>query len=268
MRIHTKRTMQVALVSGGLLLVGTGSASAAVAVDPGVADSPLDQLVTQPALHGVTDDLQAAQPLEQASTGLDLRHPAQALDAVLHTVPVHLFEQELAPSAEVVGDLPEHDLNAPLGSELAATDLPALPVAVPLTATPNTAPERATLMPVDGELPVLSALPVHGDVSGRPLDPEEGTRVTGLHTSAGLAEAAAPGRPPAEPTHDQRADTSAAGLPLLGGLLPNINGLLPTQAPALAGVPELASLNSLTHLAGSTPLTHGSRYNTGAVTAP
>ncbi|MEV6640596.1 hypothetical protein [Amycolatopsis sp. NPDC051371] len=31
---------------------------------------------------------------------------------------------------------------------------------------------------------------------------------------------------------------------------------------------RLASLTGLTQLAGSTPLTHGGRYNTGAVTAP
>ncbi|MEV7097294.1 hypothetical protein AB0M80_31015 [Amycolatopsis sp. NPDC051045] len=268
MRIHTKRTLQVALVSGGLLMVGTGSASAAEPVDPAAPASPLDQLLTTAGLHdvtdtvdGATDDLQATQPLQQAATGVDLQHPGQALDsvlpaaqrpapataapataAVLHTVPVHLFQHDLAPSAEVGGDLPEPNLNAPLGRELAATDLPALPATVPLTATPDTALDRATITPVDGPLPVL---PLHGAVSTQPLDPAAGTRVTGLHTSD-------------VSTDDQRADTPATTLPLLGGLLPSTNGVLPTQAPVLTGLSDLtrlASLTGLTKPAGSTPLT-------------
>ncbi|MGW5743166.1 hypothetical protein [Amycolatopsis sp. NPDC003861] len=98
MRIHTKRILQVALVSGGLLLVGAGSAAAA---------------------------------------GVELPQPAQAVDAVLpvaqalpaptvrYSVPASLLQH--VPSAEVDGDLTEPDLNAPLGSELTATGLPTLP---------------------------------------------------------------------------------------------------------------------------------------------
>ncbi|SFW60099.1 hypothetical protein [Amycolatopsis australiensis] len=232
MRIRTKRTLQIALVSGGLLMVGAGSASAAEpATDPGL-----------PGLTDTTGDL--AQVLDTV-----LPATTQQPTAVLHTVPVHLLQQEPAPSAEVDGDLPEQDLNAPLGSELAATDLPALPAIVPLTATPDTVPDRATITPVDGELPEV---PLHGTVSTQPLDPSAGTRVTGLHTSDVPAAA------------DQRADMPA--LPLVGGLLPS-TGLL----PALSGVPDLSrltSLGGLTQLAGSTPLTHGGRYNTGALTAP
>ncbi len=255
MRIQTKRTLQVALLSGGLLTVGTGSASAAETVDFGVPASSPDQPVTNPGLHGVadtvigaTDDLQAGQPVQQAATGVDLRQPIQALNAVLpaarqrpapvtdapapaavlHTVPVHLLQHDPAPSAEVSDDLPEQDLNAPLGSELAATDLPLLPAVVPPAATPDTVPDRATIVSADGRLPAM-------------------------------------------PTSDRRADAPAAGLPLLGGLLPSTNGVLPTRAPALNGlsdVTKLASLGGLTQLAGSTPLTHGGRYNTGAITAP
>jgi hypothetical protein len=242
MRIQTKRTLQVALASGGLLMVGAGSAPAAETVTPDVPASPLDQL------------------------GTDLRHPVPAADApapavVLHTVPVHLLQHELVPSAEVGGDLSEPDLNAPLGSELAATALPVLPVAVPLTATADTAPSRAAVTPVDGRLPVL---PLSGDVVTRPLDPGAGTRVTGLHTAAVPVQAVVP-------TQDRRADTPAATLPLLGGLTSSTNGVLPTRAPALNGlsdVTRLVSLTGLTQLAGSTPLTHGGRYNTGVVTAP
>ncbi|MGW4061946.1 hypothetical protein ACWEGE_26960 [Amycolatopsis sp. NPDC004747] len=218
MRIHTKRTLQVALVSGGLLMVGTGSASA------------LDGVTTP--VEGATGDLQVARPLEQAVTGVDA---ARTLGAVLHTVPADLFRQQPAPSAEVAGELPEQDLNAPLGRELGATELPVLPV--------------------DG------GLPVHGSVSTEPLDPEEGTRVTGLHTTDIPAEAAP----------EPRAGTPAAGLPLVGGLLPSTGGLLPTQAPALTGLSDLSQLTSLTgltQLAGSTPLNQGGRYNTGAATAP
>lgn len=198
MRIQMKRTLQVALVSGGLLLVGTGAASAAV------IDTPSQQ------------------------------RPAPATDApapLLHTVPLHLLQQEVAPSTEVSGDLPEHDLNAPLGSELTATEVPALPIAVPLTATADTASDQATITPVGG------GLPLHGTVSTQPLDPASGTHVNGLTTA-------------------ERADT---GLPLLGGLLP-------TQQ--LGGVTQLASLTGLTKLAGSTPLNQAGRYSTSAVTAP
>ncbi len=300
MRIQTKRTLQVALVSGGLLLVGAGGASAAETVTPDVPASPLDQIVTNPGLHGAadtvnsaTDDLQAAHTMQQTATGVDLQHPVQAITtvllpattpqqrpapatdapasaAVLHTVPVHLLQHELAPRPEVGGDLPEQDLNAPLGSELAATDLPVLPATGPLTATADTVPGRATVTPVDGQLPVL---PLRGDVSAQPLDPA-GTRVTSLNTPDAPTEAvqpAAPVQPTAVPIYNRRADIPAAGLPLLGGLLPNINGVLPTRAPALSGVSDvtqLASLTGLTQLAGSTPLTHGGRYNTSAVTAP
>jgi hypothetical protein len=293
MRIQTKRTIQVALVSGGLLMVGAAGAAAAETPAPGVPALALDQLVTNPVLNGVADTadhLQAAQA--QAGTGVDLGHPAQALTtvlpavtqqrpapataapasaAVLHTVPLHLLQQDPAPSAEVSGDLPEQDINAPLGSELAATDLPVLPATGPLTATADTVPGQATVTPVDGRLPVL---PLRGDVSTQPLDPGAGTRVTGVHTAAAPAEVvqpAAPVRPPAVPARDRRADTPSATLPLLGGLLPNTNGVLPTPSPASNGVSDLsqpASLAGLTQLAGSTPLNHGGHYNTGAVTAP
>jgi hypothetical protein len=280
MRIYTNRTLQVALVSGGLLMVGTGSASAAEPADPGAPASPVDQLAPTAGLHdvtdtvGATDALQAVQPLLQAVSGVDLQHPGQALGTVLpttqrpapaiaapapvaalHTVPVHLFQRELAPSAEIASDLPEQHLNAPLGQELAATDLPVLPATVPLTATADAAPDRAGITPVDGPLPVL---PLHGTFSTRPLDPAAGTRVTGLNTSD-------------VSTSDQRADTPASPLPLLGGLLAGTSEILPTQAPALNGltdVTQLASLAGLTKLVGSTPLTHSGRYNTGAVTAP
>lgn len=252
MRIQTKRTLQVALVSGGLLMVGIGSsASEAATVTPDVPVSPLDQLVA----NGAADDLQAAQSLQQPATGVYPRHPA----AVLHTVPTHLLQYAPAPSAEISGDLPEEDLNAPLGSELAATDLPVLPFTVPPTATAATELDRTTVSPVDGQLPVL---PLHGSVATQPLDPGAGTRVTGLRTSAartGAVQPPAPALPAAMPTYDPR----AAALPLLGGLLP----ILPMRAPALNGV-QPTSLTGLSQLAGSTPLTRSGRPNAGAVTAP
>ncbi|WP_410636410.1 hypothetical protein [Amycolatopsis sp. cmx-4-83] len=279
MRIQTKRTLKVALVSGGLLMLGTGVASAAETATPDVPASSLGQLAT--GLHGVADgvngasgDLQSARPLQQATPVADLQHPVQALGTVLptdtrqqrpgpvadapatatvlHTVPVHLFQHDLAPSADVDGDLPEQDLTAPLGSELAASDLPVLPVVLPLTATPGTLPGQAAVTPIVGQ---LAELPLRGDVSAQPLNPSAGTRVTGLRTSA------AP--------HGQRAD--AGTIPLLGGLLPSTGGILPTRMPGLTGVPDVAQLTSLaglTQLAGSTPLTHGGRYNAGALTSP
>jgi len=222
MRIQMKRTLQVALVSGGLLLVGAGGASAAD-----------------------VDTLPAA--AQQATPATEAPAPAP----LLHTVPVHLFQQEVAPSTEVTGELPEHDLNAPLGSELTATDVPVLPIALPLTATADTTPDSA---PDRTALPLEGGLPLHGTVTTQPLNPTAGTRVTGLSTS-----------------DSRRADAPAAGLPLLGTLLPSATGLLPTQVPALGGasdVTQLASLTGLTKLAGSTPLNQGGRYNTGAVTSP
>ncbi|MEV6622143.1 hypothetical protein AB0M83_14880 [Amycolatopsis sp. NPDC051106] len=262
MRIQTKRTLQVALASGGLLMVGGGSAFAAETVAPESSVSPLDQVVTNPGLHDAVDTVNGStdglQPLQEV-TGVDPRHPVQALKAVLpatpqanpaavlHAVPVHLLQRDPAPSAEVSGEQPEQDLNAPLGSELAATDLPMLPVAVPLTV----ASDLTTLTPVDGRLPV------RGTVTTQPLDPEAGTRVTGLHAAAPTETV--------QPVDEQRADTPAVGLPLVGGLLSSAN------LPALNGVPDvtrLTSLSGLTQLAGSTPLTRGGRYNTAAVTAP
>ncbi|WP_372669969.1 hypothetical protein [Amycolatopsis kentuckyensis] len=212
MRIQTKRTLQIALVSGGLLMVGAGVASASV-----------------------TDAELPAASQQRPAPAAEAPAPA----AVLHTVPLHLLQQEVTPSTEVTGDLPEHDLNAPLGSELAATELP---IALPLTATADTESDRTTT-PIDG------GLPLHGTVTTQPLNPTAGTRVTGLSTS-----------------DSPRADAPAAGLPLLGALLPSANGLLPTQA--LGGASDLTSLAGLTKLAGSTPLNQGGRYNTGAVTAP
>ncbi|MDQ7805862.1 hypothetical protein Q5425_19130 [Amycolatopsis sp. A133] len=266
MRIQTKRTLQVALLSGGLLTVGTGVASAAEVVDPGVPASPVDQLVPNSGLPGVADTVNGAtDELQAASTGVDLQHPAQALGTVLplgaqqqrpapvlHTVPLHLLQYLPAPSAAVDGELPEPDLNAPLGSELAATEMPVLPATVPLTAAADAEPARAT---VDRELPTL---PLHGTVSTRPLDFKEGTRVTGLNTAAAQ---------PGAPANDRRADAPAAGLPLLGGLLPSTGGVLPALN-GVADVTQLASLAGLTQLTGSTPLTQAGRYNTGAVTAP
>lgn len=278
MRVHTKRTLQVALVSGGLLMVGTGSASAAEAVHVDLPTSPLDQLADGQVLPGVADavngatgGLQAAHPVQALDTVLSTAAPqpgpvpaAGAPAAVLHTVPVHLLQHDPAPSAEPDGDQPEQNLNAPLGSELAATELPTLP----LTAT-----ARPTVTPINGQLPVLPVLPVRGDVSTQPLNPTAGTRVTGLSTSV-PTEAGRPGtpaQPTAVPTYGRRADLPAAGLPLLGGLLPSTNGVLPTGVPALNGVSDLtrlASLTGLTQLAGNTPLTHGRRSTTGALTAP
>ncbi len=217
MRIQTKRTLQVALVSGALLTVGAGSAAAAV-----------------------SDPVLPAASQQRPAPATDAPAPA----AVLHTVPLHLLQHEVTPSTEVTGELPEHDLNAPLGSELAATEVPVLPIALPLTATADTASDRIST-PIDG------GLPLQGTVTTQPLNPTAGTRVTGLSTS-----------------DSRRADAPAAGLPLLGALLPSATGLLPTQAPALGGASDLTSLAGLTKLAGSTPLTQGGRYNTSAVTAP
>ncbi|KDN17605.1 hypothetical protein [Amycolatopsis rifamycinica] len=152
MRVYVKRILQVALISGGLLAVGTGAASAApTGVDPAQA-------------------LATVLPAVQES-------PVPALEslapAVLHTVPASLFQ--LSPST-AVDELAEPNLNAPVGSELTATELPALPA-----------------------------------------------------VSASVAD----------PGQDERADTPLAGIPLLSELLPNIQGLLPAKAPALAGVPNL-----------------------------
>ncbi|QKV76808.1 hypothetical protein [Amycolatopsis sp. Hca4] len=255
MRIQTKRILQVALASGGLLAVGSGVASAESIV-PGVSDAVLGQLATNPGIHHFANTVNGAPEQLQAvteTTGEDLQQSDQPLAAalpavqqpvvgslapVLHVVPLHLLQQDVAPSTEADGDSPEHDLNAPLGSELSATDLPALPAALPLAATADTEQGRATITPVDDRLPL------HGNVSTEPLDPEAGTRVTGLQASA---DAAAP--------LQQTDERSATGLPLVGGLVPSTGGL-----PTLNGLPDvtqLLSLGGLTQLAGNTPLTQG-----------
>ncbi len=308
----TKRTLQATLISGGLLMLGTGIASASENVNPDVPASPLDQLLPAPELHGITNkltaaagDLQAAPPLQHATTAMDLQHPTQALSStlstvggqrpapatdapvsVLYPVPVQLLQHDLAPSAQLDGDLPEHDLHAPLGSELGATALPSLPAIAPASILPVTLPGGA---PAEVGLP-----PVRGTVSTEPLAPS-GTRVTGVHTGAtpaGVSAPVAPARPAvasgmsAAPAHSDRADTAAGALPLLGGLLPTTTASLPTstagtpvrmpsaggltaltQLTRLPEVTRLTELARLTRLTQSSPLASGGRYNTAASTS-
>jgi hypothetical protein len=208
MQNWTKRTLRSALISGGLLMLGTGIASAAENVDPDVPASPLD--------------LHSAQP--------------QASAAMLYAVPAQLLQHEPAPIAEFADDVTEYDLNAPLGSELGAIALPVLPSA---------SPGRST--PIDAPLPVT--VPLRGKVSAQPLTPS-GTRVTGLRTET----AAVPGMT----AGTGRTDAPAATLPLPVGLLPTDVASLPMRLPS-GGDPQ--------QFAQSTPLTHGGRYNTQAVTS-
>ncbi|WP_410587153.1 hypothetical protein [Amycolatopsis sp. lyj-23] len=253
MRIQTKRILQVALASGGLLAVGSGVASAESIV-PGVSDAVLGGLTTNPGMHnfadavnGVTAALQPGQAVSEVVPAAQQR-PAPAAGAsvlgpILHAVPLHLLQQGVAPSAQTDGDQPEHDLNAPLGSELSATELPALPATLPLTA--DAQQERSAVAPVGDRLPL------HAVVSPESVVPA-GTRVTGLQ------DAAAP--------VSNRGTNAPAGLPLVGSLLPATGGLLPMHAPTLTGVPDLTqllSLGGLTQLAGSTPLTQGGLPTTG-----
>jgi hypothetical protein len=265
MHNRTKRALQSALISGGLLMLGTGIASAAENVNPDVPASPLDQLLPAPELTGLAETVAGAtgnptQPLLQAATDPDLRAPAQVLHsalspataqrpgpapaAILHTVPMRLLQHEPAPIAELPGDVTEYDLNAPLGSELGATALPALPAVAPTSILPG----RST--PVDAPLPIM--VPLHGKVSAQPLTPA-GTRVTGLRTET----AAVPGTA-AVPADTSRSDAPAATLPLLGGLMPSDVTNLPTRMPTSGDLHQLAQ---------NTPLTHGGRYNTQAVTS-
>ncbi|WP_410562151.1 hypothetical protein [Amycolatopsis sp. cmx-4-61] len=263
MRIQTKRILQVALASGGLLAVGSGVASAESIV-PGVTDAVLGQLSTNPGMHnfadtvnGVTADLKTVHP----PTAADVQQPGQILSPVLpavqqattagvlapvlHAVPLQLLQQYVAPSAEADGEQPEYNLNAPVGSELAATELPALPAALPLTPAADTQQGLPTVAPVDART-----------ISPDHVNPEAGTRVTGLQA---VPQAAQLAQPVAAPVRG-RGTAAPAGLPLVGGLLPSASGLLPTHAPTLNGVPDvtrLLSLGGLTELIGSTPLAQG-----------
>ncbi|MDT8910151.1 hypothetical protein [Amycolatopsis sp. PS_44_ISF1] len=156
MRNGTKFVVRAALVAGGLMMLGTGIASAAESVSPDSPASPLD-------VHAGTPDVGK------------------------------LMGQ--LPKATAEFDDPQFDL--PLGPQLDATDLPALPLlgdvqhslpllgngqhALPLLGdVQHTMPllRSTPITPVNGDLPAVP-LPLHGNLSTRP----DGGGLANLHNS-------------------------------------------------------------------------------------
>ncbi|OXM56106.1 hypothetical protein CFP71_14855 [Amycolatopsis thailandensis] len=252
-----KYALQATLVSGGLLMLGTGIASAAENVDPDVPASVLDQHVLAPAVSGLADAVKQAQPLRQLDTASQntVRPIADTVDGTpaivtpvgpVHAVPLELFQVAPPQLGDLADDVREPDLNAPLGAELGADEIPLLPVL-----------SRAET--VGDVLPVTSApsVPLTGTVTTDPFDPGAGTRVTALHADA----------PEVATTYDapvlnppvvsagsgtRRDDAPASTLPLLGGVpLGDGGSLLPTTLPTNGGVPVLGDL---THLIPSLPV--------------
>ncbi|MEV7550392.1 hypothetical protein AB0N89_12270 [Amycolatopsis sp. NPDC089917] len=250
-----KYALQVSLVSGGLLMLGTGIASAAENVDPDVPASVLDQHVVAPATSGIADAVKQAQPLRQLDTaGQNALRPvadiAEGTPAVatptgpIHAVPLELFQFAPLHLDDLVGDLRETDLNGPLGAELGATEIPALPVLSRVEDMRDTLPVPA----VEGGLP--ASAPLTGTVSTDPLDPAAGTRVTALQADAPEVATTyeAPGfHTPAVAAGSgtRRADNPLPALPLLSGLPLGGGSLLPTTLPTNGGVPVLGDLTTL-----------------------
>ncbi|MEV6908045.1 hypothetical protein [Amycolatopsis sp. NPDC051071] len=262
-----KYLLQTTVTTGGLLMLGTGIASASENVNPDLPASPLDQIVA-PAVGGLTEAMQQARPVQQVDTA-DEDSLQPTADAVVNDVPaavpptatpvgpiypVPMTLLDFLPSrlSEVVGEAPEPDLNAPLGAELAAAALPTLPVLSRVEQVHDSLPMRKPALPVHGEFAVPHA-PVDTTIATDPLDAGSGTRVTAVHldapktaTELGTPGSASTPSVSAVPGHAQRADTPASGLPLVGGLLPAGGSILPTNMATNGGLPVLGKVAPLT----------------------
>jgi hypothetical protein len=261
-----KYLLQTTVTTGGLLMLGTGIASASENVDPDLPASPLDQIVA-PAASGLTEALQQARPLQQLdSADEDSLQPAT--DAVVndvpaavpptttpvgpvYPVPAGLLDFLPVQLSDIADEAQEPDLNAPLGAELGAAELPTLPVLSRVEQAHDSLPVRKPTLPVQGEFAVLPA-PVDTTVATDPLDAGSGTRVTAVHTDAPKTatgfETPGSGSMPgasAVPGHAQRADTPASALPLAGGLLPVGESILPTHMATNGNLPVLGEIAPL-----------------------
>ncbi|MFI9452727.1 hypothetical protein [Amycolatopsis sp. NPDC052450] len=241
MQNRLKYLLQITATTGGLLMLATGAASASEKADRDLPATPLDQIVA-PAAAGLTEAMQQARPLEQLDAA-DEDSLQPSVDAVLndvpaavpptttpvgpvYPVPAGLLDFLPLQPGDVAGDAQEPDLNAPLGAELGAAELPALPILSRVEQAHDSLPAVKPALPVHGEFAVLPA-PVDTTVATDPLDAGSGTRVTAFHTDA------------------PKTATPASSLPLVGGLLPMGGSLLPTQMATNGGLPVLGEIAPL-----------------------
>ncbi|WP_410651380.1 hypothetical protein [Amycolatopsis sp. cmx-4-54] len=237
MQNWVKFVVRTTLVSGGLLMVGPGVASATENVDPDLPASLVDQQVVTPAVVVLGDSLREAKPLQQLETaGRRAMQPVVdtadgAPGAATPAGPVHPAQVASLRSKplEVTEDVLEPELNG----STASVDLPVL-------STLERTSDKANPLATGGELRTPS-LPLSGTVVTDPLDPGAGTRVTAVNADA----------PELGNSHNMRgrSDTtpSASTLPIdmpVSGQLPTIEQIatVVSDAPALDTV--LAPLGS------------------------
>ncbi|MGY6651516.1 hypothetical protein ACXIZN_05060 [Amycolatopsis sp. TRM77291] len=147
MQNWVKFVVRTTLVSGGLLMVGPGVASATENVDPDLPASLVDQQVVTPAVVVLGDSLREAKPLQQLETG-----GRRAIQPVADTAK---------------------------GAPGAAT--PAGPVHPAQVTSLRSKPLAVTEDVLETETP---SLPLSGTVVTDPLDPGAGTRVTAVNADA------------------------------------------------------------------------------------
>ncbi|WP_409467169.1 hypothetical protein [Amycolatopsis sp. GA6-003] len=254
MRNWTKLGLRAALVAGGLLMLGTGIASADENVNPDLPASPLDLHADPAAVASLAERLQQLAPAhldKAASVPSAVREVVPKVQAMsngvltpqsassVFTVPAQLLRS--SPAASASFDEPE--INAPVGNELKVTDLPTLPL---LTELQNSVPRPAgaTITPVNGDLPALP-LPLHGGVSTTPDAPGEGHLANVPNVPVAPAAPVAPVRPvtpqtpqlPRTPAMSPMPGIPSAAVPGRGG-----RADVPNQGSPLAGIPLLGQL--------------------------
>ncbi|WET80998.1 hypothetical protein P3102_07115 [Amycolatopsis sp. QT-25] len=240
-----KYLLQSAVTTGGLLMLGTGIASASENFNPDLPASPLDQIVA-PAASGLSEAVKQARPLQQLDAA-DEDSLQPSVDAVVHDVPAAVPPTSTpvgpvypVPAGlldflplrldEIVSEAQEPNLNGPLGAELGAAELPALPILTRVEQAPASLPVRKPTLPVQSEFAILPA-PVDTTVATDPLDAGSGTRVTAVHVAA--------------PRSATERRTPGSTLPLVGGLLPAGESILPTKMATNGRLPVLGEIAAL-----------------------
>ncbi|HET6285366.1 MAG TPA: hypothetical protein VFG15_01280 [Amycolatopsis sp.] len=240
-----KYLLQTTVTTGGLLMLGTGIASASENVNPDLPASPLDQIVA-PAAGGLSEAVKQARPLQQLEAA-DEDSLQPSVDAVVNDVPAAVPPTSTpvgpvypVPAGlldflplrldEIASEAQEPNLNGPLGAELGAAELPVLPILSRVEQAPDSLPVRMPNLPVQSEFAILPA-PVDTTVATDPLDAGSGTRVTAVHVAA--------------PRSATERRTPGSTLPLVGGLLPAGESILPTQMATNGGLPVLGEIAAL-----------------------
>ncbi|RSN16435.1 hypothetical protein DMC63_23130 [Streptomyces sp. WAC 05977] len=233
MQNWVKFVVRTTLVSGGLLMVGPGVASATENVDPDLPASLVDQQVVTPAVVVVGDSLRQAKPLQQLETA---------------------GRRAIQPVADTANGAPG-----------AAT--PAGPVHPAQLTSLRSKPLEVTEDVLETETP---SLPLSGTVATDPLDPGAGTRVTAVNAdapelgsghnvrgrfdtsrSAGPGDESASVISPASVLRAPSTSTLPVDLP--------VRGQLPTIEQIASVVPDVPALDTAPAPLGSTLLSPKTR---------